>query len=61
MGGAPCLDCQDRFIGCHSVCKPYKKWRADKDEENEKIKKLKLAEQSAGVSAKHMDMSKRPK
>lgn len=24
---APCLDCKDRFIGCHSKCEKYKQFK----------------------------------
>jgi hypothetical protein len=26
---APCRDCSDRFIGCHSTCKKYADWSND--------------------------------
>lgn len=32
---APCKDCKDREIGCHSKCERYKEFV----EENEKLKK----------------------
>lgn len=31
---APCKDCKDRAVGCHSTCKKYKEWEAKKDELN---------------------------
>jgi hypothetical protein len=39
-----CKNCEKRYIGCHSTCDEYITYRAAKDEENEKIRKLKYAE-----------------
>ena len=33
---APCKDCQDRYLGCHSNCDRYRKFL----QENERIKEL---------------------
>ena len=33
-----CKDCKDRFVGCHSKCEDYKKYR-EKIEEINKLKR----------------------
>lgn len=33
----PCLDCDERYIGCHSDCPKYLEYRKKLDEENKKI------------------------
>lgn len=38
---APCLNCTDRKVGCHSICEKYKVYREYKDKENEKIRQSK--------------------
>lgn len=38
---APCYNCEDRYVGCHSKCKNYISFRQAKDEENEVVKKRK--------------------
>ena len=35
MAEAPCKDCPNRFVGCHSVCNKYISYRAEKDKEAE--------------------------
>ena len=41
----PCKpDCPKRNAECHSICPKYKEWRAEKDEENEQINKIKKGE-----------------
>lgn len=32
---APCKDCPDRVVGCHSTCERYKDYREEKDRELE--------------------------
>ena len=29
---SPCMNCEDRHVGCHSECEKYKQFRADIDE-----------------------------
>jgi hypothetical protein len=43
MRESPCRHCKPpkRTATCHSTCPDYKEWRAELDEENEKIKKIK--------------------
>lgn len=36
---APCKDCPDRKVGCHSVCKKYIEWQQVHNMETEAIKK----------------------
>lgn len=31
-GNAPCKDCPDRFVGCHSTCQKYVQYRTDRDD-----------------------------
>ena len=33
VGVVPCKDCENRQIGCHSVCEKYKTWRKEKDKQ----------------------------
>jgi len=35
---APCLDCNDRELGCHSKCRLYLKFIKERAKENELIK-----------------------
>lgn len=45
MRDSPCKpDCPKRNAECHSNCPDYKKWRVEKDADNEKINKIKRAE-----------------
>ena len=25
---APCIDCEDRYVGCHGACEKYGTWKA---------------------------------
>jgi hypothetical protein len=43
MNKAPCKDCPDRKVGCHSTCEKYILFRKERDELNEKIYKQKEA------------------
>lgn len=36
---APCKDCPDRKVGCHSVCEKYLEWKQVHDQEVEVVKK----------------------
>lgn len=31
----PCNGCTKRHVGCHSVCKEYTEWAAEREEERE--------------------------
>lgn len=31
MGNAPCKDCTDRIVGCHSYCDKYLKFAKERD------------------------------
>lgn len=35
---APCKNCPDRYVGCHSQCESYKKFRKLKDIQNKEIR-----------------------
>ncbi len=37
---APCMDCDKRYLGCHSVCEPYKQFVKEKKAINEKRQKI---------------------
>ena len=37
---APCMDCDKRYLGCHSVCEQYKQFVEEKRAINEKRKKI---------------------
>lgn len=44
MNKAPCKDCPDRRVGCHSTCEKYLAFRKERDELNEKTYKQKEVE-----------------
>jgi hypothetical protein len=37
----PCLNCTDRFVGCHSSCKKYKVAKLNAEKEKADILKIK--------------------
>ena len=37
----PCQDCEDRVIGCHSICEKYDSYRKEINQRNELIEKNK--------------------
>lgn len=37
MVNAPCKDCPDRYLGCHSSCPKYIEFRKEKDAENKQM------------------------
>ena len=37
----PCLDCEDRAVGCHSTCEKYISWKVQEDKRKEVIAKNK--------------------
>lgn len=41
MNGNNCKDCKNRYIGCHSTCEVYKKFKENIDNRNTKIHKYK--------------------
>lgn len=41
---APCKDCPDRQVGCHSTCEKYITFAKEKREQNESIKKARHEE-----------------
>ena len=41
---APCKDCKDRYVSCHSTCERYKDRRKHFDEEKERILKIRHEE-----------------
>lgn len=42
---SPCKNCEERVLGCHSVCEKYLKFKKDAQEEKEKIIASKIIEQ----------------
>lgn len=44
MNKAPCKDCPDRQVGCHSTCEKYLAFRKERNELNEKTYKQKEVE-----------------
>lgn len=38
MANAPCKDCPDRIVGCHSTCNKYKQYRVEQDAQNKAIR-----------------------
>lgn len=41
----PCKGCDEREIGCHSVCERYITWKAQRDEIKKKLTKIAMQEQ----------------
>lgn len=41
----PCKGCEDRVIGCHSVCEKYITWKAERDELKKELTKIAMQEQ----------------
>ena len=41
----PCKGCEDRVIGCHSVCDKYITWKAEKDKLKKELTKIAMQEQ----------------
>ena len=41
---APCMNCSDRCVNCHSNCNIYKTWKAEHDEKEQKIREAKQKE-----------------
>ena len=38
---APCQACEDRVVGCHSICEKYDSYRKEINQRNELMKKNK--------------------
>lgn len=36
MPNSPCMECKDRCLGCHQVCRSYKEWAVQMKELNHK-------------------------
>lgn len=41
----PCKGCEDRVIGCHSVCERYITWKAERYEIKKELTKIAMQEQ----------------
>lgn len=41
--GAPCLNCQERFVGCHSVCTAYIEYAHANEKARADVHKKKVA------------------
>lgn len=41
----PCKGCEDRVVGCHSVCDKYITWKAKRDEIKKEMTKIAMHEQ----------------
>lgn len=41
----PCKGCEDRVIGCHSVCDKYITWKAERDKLKKELTKIAMQEQ----------------
>lgn len=44
MKNAPCKNCGDRFVGCHSICPLYKEFQEFNNKRREAIAKEKMEE-----------------
>lgn len=52
MTECPCKECANRKSGCHSACEQYKGWRAEYDEQKQKIKDAREIDK---IFAEHKD------
>ena len=41
----PCKGCEDRVVGCHSVCERYITWKAQRDVLKKELTKIAMQEQ----------------
>lgn len=41
MVSAPCKNCEDRHVGCHSECDRYKKFKEEHESEKAVIREIK--------------------
>lgn len=41
----PCKGCEERAVGCHSVCDRYITWKAQRDEIKKELTKIAMQEQ----------------
>lgn len=57
VGAPPCKDCDDRNVGCHSVCEKYKAWRKAKDKQY----KEELAKNRCEIEYEHYVKSRQRK
>lgn len=39
-----CKECNKRYVGCHSTCKEYTDWKADRERKNEIARMKRQAE-----------------
>lgn len=44
---APCRDCTDRHMNCHSECNKYKEWKQELDVVKEQVLVKRIAEAEA--------------
>ena len=54
MRKAPCKDCPDRFVGCHSVCVEYAKFKAQAEKIREEKNKEYVIQGYAVNSVRNM-------
>ena len=47
MTVAPCKDCVDRKVNCHSICDKYKEWKSDVDTVHCIVSSVKIREANA--------------
>lgn len=46
---APCKDCENREVGCHSKCEEYIEWKTEEGALNKKIARERLADWQANM------------
>ena len=54
---APCKDCKERKVGCHSTCEAYKEFQRQNDDT--KANRSKESEANAYVISSHMLVNKK--
>ena len=52
---APCKNCPDRYVGCHSDCADYKKFRKLKDIENQEAREGRLMAKASYSDKEYRD------
>lgn len=59
MSNAPCKDCPDRVVGCHSACEKYIEYRKERDKFLEQRMKETRLRDDLWVTSRHNKRQKR--
>ena len=59
MSNAPCKDCPDRVVGCHSTCEKYIEYRKERDKFLEERMKETRLKDDLWATSRHNQKKKR--